>query len=195
MILDLGCGTAKMPGAFGIDNAQLPGVDLVHDLLAVPYPLPAECATEIYLNHVIEHFVLADYQRILSEAYRLLKSGGMLHVRVPHVFSIAAWVDPTHKSAFTFQSAQFWTRDADKAYYLETQNPWLSVQTQALVTWFDWKRYRLRRLDIWLSGGLARVLNWLLQSKSWSMGADWFVRAVPMYFVEIRWDFSKPEIV
>lgn|SRR5574341_449929 len=193
MILDLGCGRAKVPGAFGVDNATLPGIDLIHDLLALPYPLQDGCATEIYLNHVIEHFALTDYQRILQEAYRLLQPGGILHVRVPHIFSVAAWVDPTHKSAFTFRSAQFWVHETDKAYYLETQNLWDLQCTTAQLTWFDWKQYRLRQLDSWLSHGLARFLNWLLENQAWNMGADWFVRAMPIYFVEIRWDFRKPE--
>src|SRR5207253_9987596 len=56
VILDLGCGANKVPGAFGIDIVALTGVDLVHDLKATPYPLPESCADTIYLNHVLEHF-------------------------------------------------------------------------------------------------------------------------------------------
>ena len=33
MILDLGCGEAKVEGAIGVDNVVLPTVDVVHDLL------------------------------------------------------------------------------------------------------------------------------------------------------------------
>src|SRR3989441_2410078 len=55
-ILDLGCGARKVPDAFGIDAVSLPGVDLVHDLKATPYPLPESCADQIFLTHVLEHF-------------------------------------------------------------------------------------------------------------------------------------------
>jgi len=191
-ILDWGCGDAKVPGAFGIDNVSLPGVDMVRDLLNVPYPFQANSADEIYLNHVIEHFALADYQRILREAYRLLRPNGVLHVRVPHVFSIAAWADPTHKSAFTFLSGQFLDRRAAKAYYQETDNLWELKQVTARVTWFNWKRYRLRRLDEWLGSFLARLLNFLLRLPNWPGAADLFVKSVPMFFVEVRWDLVKP---
>lgn len=92
-----------MTGATGMDNAALPGVDIVRDLMDVPYPFPDQSADEIYLNHVIEHFVFADGQRIMSEAHRVLRPRGVVHIRLPHVFTIAAWADPTHKSAFTFQ--------------------------------------------------------------------------------------------
>src|SRR2546427_12270220 len=40
VILDLGCGARKVDGAFGIDIAALPGVDVVHDLERRPYRLP-----------------------------------------------------------------------------------------------------------------------------------------------------------
>src|SRR5438876_10733071 len=53
VILDLGCGAKKVPGAFGVDGISLPGVDLVHNLGETPYPLPEHCADEIHLNHVL----------------------------------------------------------------------------------------------------------------------------------------------
>jgi len=31
----------KVPGAFGVDATPLPGVDLMHDLNALPYPFPS----------------------------------------------------------------------------------------------------------------------------------------------------------
>src|SRR5262245_58068165 len=80
-ILDLGCGTSKEPGAFGIDNAELPGVDLVHDLMDFPYPFEEASVKEVYLKHVLEHFPLEDLQRILAEVYRILEPGGVCHVR------------------------------------------------------------------------------------------------------------------
>src|SRR4051794_13474232 len=106
-ILDLGCGTDKEANAFGVDNVALNGVDLVHDLLDFPYPFGNASARAVYLKHVIEHFALPDIQRILQEVYRILEPGGVAHVRVPHIFSVAAWVDPTHRMAFAFESARF----------------------------------------------------------------------------------------
>ena len=35
-VLDVGCGTAKVNGAIGIDRINLPGVDVVHDLNKFP---------------------------------------------------------------------------------------------------------------------------------------------------------------
>lgn len=192
MILDLGCGETKIPGAIGLDNTALAGVDVVRDLLDVPYPFENESADEIYLNHVIEHFELPESRRILSEAYRLLRPGGVAHVRVPHVCTIAAAADPTHKGAFTFISGDFFDAGSAKSYYKEVDAVWQLANTSARVTWFNWKRYRLRQLDTFLSNGMARVLNGMLRLPNWPGAADLLVRAIPMFFVEIQWDLRKP---
>ena len=71
-ILDLGCGTAKVEGALGLDNIDIPGVDIVHDLLAFPYPLDNQSFDKIYLRNVIEHFHLNDLEKILKECSRIL---------------------------------------------------------------------------------------------------------------------------
>jgi SAM-dependent methyltransferase len=191
-ILDLGCGTTKEPNAFGVDNVELPGVDLVHDLLDFPYPIVTASAKEVYLKHVLEHFSFADLQRILAEVYRILEPGGLVHIHVPHVFSVAAWVDPTHRMGFTFESIGFLTVSADKAYYKETENRWELIATTARVTWFNWKRYSMRRLDAGISKMVSACLNWLLRRRGWPGSADLFVKLLPIFFAEIRWQLRKP---
>jgi predicted SAM-dependent methyltransferase len=82
VIVDLGCGRQKAPGAIGVDVVALPGVDVVHDLSRVPYPLPDNSADEIRLSHVLEHFV--DPLPILEETWRIARPGGIVHIRPPH---------------------------------------------------------------------------------------------------------------
>ena len=38
MILDLGCGSKKRPGAIGVDINAASGADVIHDLDVLPYP-------------------------------------------------------------------------------------------------------------------------------------------------------------
>ena len=57
-ILDLGCGENKVQGAIGLDNVDINGVDILHDLLRFPYPLNDNSFDIIYLRNVIEHFNL-----------------------------------------------------------------------------------------------------------------------------------------
>ena len=72
--LDLGCGENKVPNSIGLDNVQLPGVDVEHDLLNFPYPFENESIDKIYLRHVIEHFAIENINFIMNECNRILKN-------------------------------------------------------------------------------------------------------------------------
>jgi len=118
VIIDLGCGRHKAPGALGVDVVPLPGVDLVHDLQQFPYPLPGNCADEIRLMHVLEHF--ADPLPILQEVWRLARPGGTILIRTPHYSGWYAWKDPTHRRAFSAESFNYFGEN-DYSYYSATR--------------------------------------------------------------------------
>jgi SAM-dependent methyltransferase len=113
-VFDLGCGGRKTAGAFGIDTARLPGVDLVHDLESRPYPLPDDCADEVLINHVLEHF--ADPLPVLEEAWRVLRPGGRALIRTPHYSGPYAWKDPTHRRAFSSESFHYFGENGYSYY-------------------------------------------------------------------------------
>jgi SAM-dependent methyltransferase len=113
-VLDLGCGARKTEGAFGIDAVRLPGVDLVHDLESTPYPLPDDCADEVVLHHVLEHF--ADPLPLMEEAWRLTRPGGRVSIRTPHYSGPYAWIDPTHRRTFTSQSFHYFGENGYSYY-------------------------------------------------------------------------------
>ncbi len=66
-ILDLGCGTKKTshPSAqvIGVDRKAVPGVDVVHDLDAYPYPFQDSEFDMVFCNHIIEH--LTDIMKVM----------------------------------------------------------------------------------------------------------------------------------
>jgi len=193
-ILDLGCGSVKVEGAVGLDNVDIPGVDIVHDLLDFPYPVENESFENIYLRHVIEHFCLNDFEKILNECFRILVSDGLLKITVPHSFSIAAFTDPTHKQFFTFGSGHFWDKKYQKSYYNEIDSSWelKNIQCNSL-TWFDWKHYQFKRLDKFLSLMMKKRINRaLLKVKNPSL-ADRIIKKYNFQFVEIAWSFQKGE--
>ena len=66
-ILDLGCGDNKVVGSIGLDCADLPDVDIKHNLQSFPYPFKNESFELIYLRHVIEHFIFEDINNIFNE--------------------------------------------------------------------------------------------------------------------------------
>jgi SAM-dependent methyltransferase len=114
VVFDLGCGGHKVPGALGIDSKALPGVDLVHDLQAVPYPLPDDCADEVHLYHVLEHF--SDPLPVLQEVWRIARPRARVLIRTPHYSGRYAWIDPTHRRAFTSESFHYFGENGYSYY-------------------------------------------------------------------------------
>lgn len=190
-VLDLGCGNKKVSGAVGLDNIALQGVDVVHDLLKFPYPFESDSFDKIYLRHVIEHFEIEEINLIFREVNRILKKEGNIIITVPHVFSISAFIDPTHKSYFTFGSGQFWDIQSSKAYYNNLDADWKLLKTNCKVVWFDWKSYQMKKLDKLFSKKIEKRLNRAIQSISNPCLADRIVKKSSFHFVEIKWVFEK----
>ena len=190
-ILDLGCGNNKVPNAIGLDNVLLPEVDIVHDLMDFPYPFEKDSFDKIYLRHVIEHFNVNKINFILNECSRIIKRDGLLIILVPHVFSISAFTDPTHKSFFTFESGKFWGVNNPKSYYDELNCNWNLLETSCRVNWFDWKRYRLRKINNWCSGIIEGRIKKALLNKNNPSLADRIVKKGAFQLVEIKWVFKK----
>jgi SAM-dependent methyltransferase len=116
VIINLGCGRTRIPGSIGVDRAPIPGcVDVVHNLNETPYPFADDYADEIHFYHVLEH--LDDPVAKLEEIHRILKPGGVLHMRVPHFSSNGAFTDITHKRPFSYYSFDCFEQGAYHSYY------------------------------------------------------------------------------
>jgi SAM-dependent methyltransferase len=149
-VLDLGCGARKVEGAFGIDAVRLPGVDLVHDLESRPFPLPDDCADEVVLHHVLEHF--ADPLPLMEEVWRLTRPGGRVRIRTPHYSGPYAWIDPTHRRAFTSQSFHYFGENG-YSYYTRARFAVVAVRLKYLMEEELWP------WPYWIWG---KAVQWLL---------------------------------
>ena len=139
--LDLGCGMRKVCGAFGIDGCALSGVDVVHDLRVTPYPVPDSCADEIHLNHVLEHF--ADPLLVMEEVWRIARPKALVCIRTPHYSGEYAWIDPTHRRAFTSRSFHYFG-DNEYSYYTKSRFRVVRVRLKYFLDENCWPiRYRL----------------------------------------------------
>jgi SAM-dependent methyltransferase len=149
-VLDLGCGAQKVPGAFGVDTISLPGVDLVHDLEATPYPLPESCADEIHLNHVLEHFETP--LSIMEEVWRIARPGGRTLIRTPHYSGPYAWKDPTHRRAFSSESFHYFGENR-YSYYTRARFRVVRVRLKYFMEEQFWP---------WPQRAWGRLVQWLL---------------------------------
>ena len=95
IVIDLGCGKRKKPGATGVDIARIPGVDIVADVMK-PLPIRDNSVDEIVASHIIEH--VDDVMDFMGEIWRICKPGATVYFRFPHGSSkYVTWKDPTHK--------------------------------------------------------------------------------------------------
>lgn len=172
-ILDVGCGKRKVPGAIGIDIALLPGVDIVHDLNTFPWPFEDNYFDEIHCYHYLEH--AENLITVIEEFYRILKYDGKVIIRVPHYSSRLAWVDPTHKRAFSLGSFDYYGNN-EHDYYSKAK---FVVATKRLK-WFltypndKWYEDAIRSPNMGISSNF--ILNKL----------EKFIIKTMQYFIDIN---------
>lgn len=117
MIIDLGSGKwPKEDADVHVDIAPFKHVEVVHDLLNIPYPFLDGCASKIYLYDVVEHISWFQIKDVLAECHRILEHGGVLDITCPDVQWIAErivnrdWKDRArgewlHRYGFDFVNA------------------------------------------------------------------------------------------
>jgi SAM-dependent methyltransferase len=98
-VLDIGCGSAKYPGAVGLDISADTDADVVHDLDVFPYPIADGSFDQILMQDVIEH--VAQPIRVFEELHRISRPGARIQLRTPHFSSVLAYGDPTHRHYFS----------------------------------------------------------------------------------------------
>lgn len=94
--LDLGCGEAKRVNWVGMDKRPLKGVDIVHDIQELPWPIPDSICHQVLMSHIWEHIEPKYRVQVMDEVWRVLKPNGRLLLSVPYATSRGAYQDPTH---------------------------------------------------------------------------------------------------
>lgn len=191
VLLDLGCGRRKHAGAIGVDRVSLETVDVVSDLLAVPYPFASACAEHVILSHVLEHFSVNEIDSILSEVHRVLAPGGMVTVSVPHALSVAAWVDPTHRTGFTFETLFYFTREHAFSYYREIHPMWRVRRVWASVNLLNNHLAAASAQQRWLEAFASRVMSYIVCHSRTMTVPDLLVKVLPFWLVSVHCCLEK----
>lgn len=98
--IEVGCGKNKREGYECCDIRSLPGVDYV--CKADKLPFENSSVDEIYSRHLIEHFTLKEFLKILSEWNRVLKDGGEIYIICPNLlWHLDQILNGTHESFYT----------------------------------------------------------------------------------------------
>jgi SAM-dependent methyltransferase len=108
VIIDIGCGERKTPGAIGLDIAPLKTVDVLGDV-TFGLPFKDSTADRVHASHLLEHF--EDLPAVMKEVWRVCKPGGRFYVTVPHSSShYMTWRDPTHKRGVNLSTLTYFDR-------------------------------------------------------------------------------------
>ena len=99
VIIELGCGEVKKySNSIGIDMLPYSAVDIIGDVIEVLKAIPDKCVDKIYSRHFMSH--VDDLYELFYQMDRVLKSGGINEIVVPH-FSNPYWYsDYTHRIFF-----------------------------------------------------------------------------------------------
>lgn len=92
------------------DIRDLPNVDYVCSADALPFE--DGTVDEVYSRHVVEHFTLKEFLKVLQEWNRVLKVGGELYIICPNLlWHLKQVLDGSHESFYTKtsgQNARYW---------------------------------------------------------------------------------------
>lgn len=115
--LDLGCGMNHIGNGFmAIDKYPGAEPDFLCDLEITPWVIQDprgpnaglakvedSSVAEIWMRHILEHLgeTTEGFKRIIQELYRVCCDGAVIHIHVPHPFSLAYVSDPTHVRPIT----------------------------------------------------------------------------------------------
>jgi SAM-dependent methyltransferase len=132
-ILDIGCGSAKTPGAVGLDISPSTAADIVHDLDVFPYPIEDSSFDQILLQDVIEH--VREPIRVFEELHRIARPGAQIQLRTPHFSSVLAYGDPTHRHYFSALAIRT-LAEPRFAHYTDVRFRTLHV---TLDLWLPWR--------------------------------------------------------
>lgn len=124
MILDLGCGGNKYPGAVGIDISSDSEADYVLDMGWNRFPFQDGVFDSARCFHAIEHVPFWVYSgdrlyrpivHFLSEVYRVLKPGGKFYILTLAFPDPRCFEDPDHKAVWTTGTIRHFVggRDSD----------------------------------------------------------------------------------
>jgi SAM-dependent methyltransferase len=132
-ILDIGCGSAKTPGAVGLDISPSTAADIVHDLDVFPYPIEDSSFDQILLQDVIEH--VREPIKVFEELHRIGRPGAQIQLRTPHFSSVLAYGDPTHRHYFSALAIRT-LAEPRFAHYTDVRFRTLHV---TLDLWLPWR--------------------------------------------------------
>ena len=155
MKIHIGCGAYKKEGYVNVDWQSLVTPDVLHNLNVFPYPFEDNVADLIEIYHVLEH--LDRPFEVMREMHRILKPGGVLHVKVPH-FS-RGFSHPEHAHGFDITFPLYFQKTFTPSGYLGFEYILVSRRLQWLAFFHLMPYMGYGRMLIGLLRGVNAVVS------------------------------------
>lgn len=128
--LHLGCGDIIKEGWVNLDIREMPGVDVVRDVLR-GLPFHDETFDHILSTNFLEHIPQADVIWFMNEMWRVLKFGGTMQHLVPRAGTGSDFQDPTHVSHWNNATVKYFVQGHTlHDIYKEQIKPWKMLRNQ-----------------------------------------------------------------
>jgi predicted SAM-dependent methyltransferase len=123
--LNLGCGSSPLPGFINLDNREIPGVDIVRDVLR-GLPFSDSSVGFIQSDNFLEHLPQTEVIWVMNEMWRVLINGGEMVHSFPEAGTVNYWQDPTHLSHWHRETLTYFQKDHRRnKYYGGEIKPWV----------------------------------------------------------------------
>ncbi len=114
MVLDIGCGNRKQPGAIGLDRVSGTQADVIADI-EEGLPFKSEVFSAIVCSGVLEH--AKNFVGLMEEIWRVAQQEAVVQIGVPHFAASEAYVDPTHMGFFSVRTFDYFTEHNRYNFY------------------------------------------------------------------------------
>jgi hypothetical protein len=142
--LELGCGTRKPEGFYGVDRVDTEATDLVQDLDSENWDLPPNHFEEIRAIDLFEH--LENPVNFLEEVHRIAEFGAEIVIKAPHLSS-QNWTDPTHKRLAGIDTiSNYFTQNGRLNFYSDARFEIESIQLRFFKRKFLFYNYLIQPL-------------------------------------------------
>ncbi len=133
-ILNLGAGNKLVRGAVQHDlTAHRPEIDVAWDLNDLPWPWTDDSFDLVVACAVFEH-LRNNLVVTVNECWRILRPGGILHMKLPFWRSDNSYRDPTHYWRFSLMTCDLFDPSTKygRDYTFYTDRKWKIIQPARL---------------------------------------------------------------
>jgi hypothetical protein len=159
--IELGCGSHKREGFFGLDIQQSPATDLVLDIERERLPFPDASIEYVYSSHTFEHLEAPGSPlHTLREIMRVAKHGATVEIWTPYGKSNDAFL-LGHRNFYTETHWKHICYEYDDFYFGNLPGRFLWTETQYVL--YPGIVERLGRLGLPLEFALEHMFNIALE--------------------------------